>query len=260
MVNVNLQSLKQLLNYFPIFLTFYRLKQDFTYVLKVVSASAIIFYPALYFLLDSPDLLSYTVCFAFLTFVCWAAYEINYLINDFVAVKREDMPFFRSYTQDINFIVALAIRLIFLVLSAYILRFNIYFLEWLFFLGVYIALLNILKTKKERLPIYPCLRLLRHLFVPIILSDFNFQLLYPCFVLLLPLLFIDARSFVLMVVTRYLEMKRENLGLDITYYETILKTLPLQIFLLLNYPPVILSGELFLALISFIGKKRLVKR
>lgn len=246
----------KLIAYLPIALTLYRTRDKPLYIIKHISSGIIVFYPALYFLLKPSNVLSYTFQFAFLTILCWAFYEMDYLINDFIAVKYEDLPYYRDYTKRINFTIALIIRIGFLILSAFILQFNIYFLLWMLFLGVYIVLLNLCKTKKSRISIYPCMRLLRHLFIPLVMTNFNPLLLYPCLVLHLPEMIANMRSTIVGIAARYFGMDREAIGLDTTYYEVLLKCLPLQIFLLFAYHPAILTGELLLMLISFIAKKR----
>lgn len=240
--------------HFPLFLTLFRTRDKPLYILKHISAEQILFFPALYFLLKPLDFLLFTFQYVFLFVLCWTFYEIDYLVNDFIAVRYEDFPYYRDYAKHINFTVALVIRVVFLVFSVFLLQFNSYFLLWMFILGMYFAVLNILKTKKSRIPIYSCTRTLRALFVPLIMSRFSFSVIYVCLVLYLPILLADSRSTVIGITERYLNLPRGKMGLDTTYFEVILKLLPLQIFFLLSYPLTIFLGELLLALISLLGK------
>lgn len=241
--------------HFPLFLTLFRIRDKPLYILKHISAEQIIFFPALYFLLKPSSFLWFTFQYVFLFFVCWSFYEIDYLINDFIAVRYEDLPYYRDYTKHINLTVALTIRIVFLVFTAFLLHFNSYYALCILFLGIYIAMLNLLKRKKSRISIYPCMRMLRALFVPIILSNFNFSIIYACTVLYLPLLLAGTRSNIIGITERLLNMQRGKLGLETTYFEVISKLLPLQFFLLLSFPPIIFLGEILLAFVSFVVKK-----
>lgn len=244
----------------PFVLTFFRTKRQFLFVLKHVFAEQMILFPTVYFLLKPQNFLFFGLEYAFLVVLCWTFYEIDYLVNDFIAVKYEDLPFYRDYTKHVNFAAALAVRIVFLTFSAFLLQFNFYFLFWMLILGAYIAMLNMLRVKKSRITVYPCMRTLRALFVPLVMSNFNSSVIYICLVLYLPVLLAGSRTNVIGIVERYLKLPPGKIELYTTYYEIILKLLPLQIFLLsscitlFNMLP-LLSGELSLALLSFMGRK-----
>lgn len=242
--------LARLIAHFPIALTLYRNKPELLYGFKKVFMDAIIFYPALYFLLGL-DFITYTGHFALFYVASWAFYEIGYLLNDYIAVKHEDVPSFREYTKHVNFKVAFTIRIATLTLIAW-LNHSPSFLTWLAIFSVAIVLFNSLKRKRDRITFYPYMRLVRAMFVPFVMSNFNVSILYPCIILYMPFLVADARSYTLSVTMRYYNIDRALF--DKPFYEAFLIFLPFQVITLWSYPLQIFMGELIFALTSVMVK------
>lgn len=244
--------LESFIAHFPLTLTLYRSKSTPLSGLKSVFKDAVIFYPVLYYLLRW-DLCTYTWHFALLYIASWAFYEIGYLLNDYVAVKHEDAPSFREYTKHVNFKAALIIRIALLIFVAWLIP-SLPYLIWLVVLGITIVLFNSRKKKRDRITFYPYMRLIKAMLVPIVMSNFNISILYPCLILYLPFLATDARSYTLSVTIRYHSIDRTLF--DKPFYEAFLIFFPFQIITLWEYPLQIFMGELIYAFASVVVDRK----
>lgn len=223
----------------------------YTYILKHVFRDAIIFFPALFFILQQ-DFFTYMLNFSLLYVACYSLYEIGYLWNDCVTVKKEDKPKFRPYTQLINWKNAILIRIIILFILLYY-YWNTTLIVSISLLTFAMTIHNSLHKNSDRILTTGFERLVKTLFVPIAMIGVNYHKLYPCLVLALPILAVDVKSNTLTITRKYFVYDKQMF--EKPYWKAFVLFLPLQIIALIYYPIQVLSGEIILALVSLIVKK-----
>lgn len=252
-----MQNTLKFVSYFPIVLSGVRIRftepskpSSYTYILKHIFRDAIIFFPALFFILQQ-DFLTFTLNFSLLYVACYSLYEIGYLYNDCVTVKKEDKPKFRSYTQLINWKNAILIRIIILFILLYY-YWNTSLIIPIFLLTFAMTVHNSLHKNSDRILTTGFERLVKALFVPIAMIGIDYHKLYPCLVLILPILAVDVKSNTLTITKKYFDY--DKIMFEQPYWKAFMLFLPLQIIALIYYPIQVLSGEIILALASLIAK------
>lgn len=228
----------------PVGMTFYRTRQYPIYVFQYVFHDAVILFPALYLLLNPADFFTFFLNFVILHIISWSVYEIHYLINDFIAVKFEDKPFYRDYTKVVNFKAALLLRILVVALAFMWLN-SALFILWILVFALAILLHNLIRQRRHRILFYPYTRLIKVMFTPIMLTNLEWNLMFACFVVYLPMLMCYACGTSIGVTARYYNFSLEEF--PIRYYTAFLIMAPLQL-LLLNGRWTLLLGSLAYAL------------
>lgn len=244
----------EILVYAPVLFTFYRPRHvsrtPFTGLFYYVFRAAIVLFPALYFLLYPPCFWEFTVSFAILYMVLLAVYEIQYLINDYIAVKGEEKPTIRPYTKVARMEYALAVRLAIIIATAFWLK-TIVFVYWLLAFGYIMVIFNLINNKRRRVWVFPSMRLVRALFCPLILSNMNKNVMFPCLIVYLPVFLQEALLQMLNVTSGYHNL--DSAKFKLPFYCIFLVTLPVQLLFLWDNLFVLL-GNIVNALISMVNR------
>jgi len=208
---------------------------------------AFILFPALFFMLNL-NALSYALIFAMLFIVLHSIYEVGYVYNDWIRIRYEEKPTIRRYVEDINPLLSIILRGIYIVSLSFFL-FSLSYIYAVLLLMLAIVNHNRKVEKYKQLITLPLMRTAKYMFVPIAMSGFNIEFLGGCLVLLLPLFIMEGEAIAGSVIRFYDHPKT---SFRFPYYVWFLTFLPFQALLLFRYPIWIFSGELLFMAISVV--------
>jgi len=188
---------RPLLFLIPYYVTVYRYG-SFKIVFKKLTTELILMLPLLYwhfqFLYSDIILALVYLSLGYLlaNIILVSVYEIQYVINDIVVVKREDKPSIRSYpVRPLFVVISRGVYSLVAVCLMLISRFDVIrVFVAIVLLSLAFLLHNIQKYKLKRIYTFALIRLTRYLFIPLCLIDSHHYLLYVPIVFM-PLLFVD---------------------------------------------------------------------
>jgi len=179
-------------------------------------------------------------------------YEIQYLINDVIAIRWEDKPTYREYVKEVKgFVFQLVVvsrlayvTVLYNLLSSFGIS-SIKIIIAILTLGFTFLLHNIQRIHLYRIMTYTLIRFSRYIFIPLILLT-DSAYLYHLIIVLLPMLIVDVVTANHYTLSKY-GIKYE-LNLPPLYY---LFTLFLPIQIALIYPRIaLLCGNIIVIVVS----------
>lgn len=234
-----------LVNLSPLAITLARLSNVRLALLRLF-VDYVLLVPAVYFL-SNLRITNFLVIFGTLFVMLHSLYEVIYILNDLWTVRYEYYPTKRSYVRILNAPIAVGIRIFYFILLTFLMDKLVSLLTSTSLLLLIALMHNLQRNNLMRTPTSIAVRLIRFLFIPMIMFDLNPAKIQVILVILLP--YVLAHS-----VESY-GYRLNKAGITIpdnvpTYYWFGI-FIPIQL-VLTNWNIACLSGNILLMILSFL--------